>query len=272
MKKTVQIVEMALRDGLQNEKREYSLEERIELLLKLSDLGLQRIEVGAFVSPEKVPQMRFSKELTLEAFRLQKAGRISQKVQFSALVPNEKGMIEALQAPLREVAVFTGATDSFTKKNINCTIEESFQKFEPVFLVARKNKIKVRAYVSVAMGCPYEGDVSVAKVLKISKKLYQMGAYEISIGDTIGVATPNKVRQLFQKLSKEIPLKALAGHFHDTHHQAIANIYEAYQCGVRVFDSSLGGLGGCPYAPGSRGNVDTESVLYLFKGLGVSTQ
>ncbi|HPI39536.1 MAG TPA: hydroxymethylglutaryl-CoA lyase [Pseudobdellovibrionaceae bacterium] len=268
---SVQIVEMALRDGLQNEKREYSLEERLRMLLQLSQSGLSRIEIGAFVSSQWVPQMKDSKALVMEAFRLQKQGKISKKVELSVLVPNEKGMLEALETPIREVAVFTGATESFTKKNINCSIEESFKRFEPVFTLAKKNKIKVRAYISVAMGCPYEGEVSNSRVLKIAERLYKMGAYEISVGDTLGVATPNKVRKLFQKLSTSLELKILAGHFHDTYHQAVANTYEAYNLGVRVFDSSWGGKGGCPYAPGAQGNVATEDLVYLFDGLGVKT-
>lgn len=267
--KTVTLVEMGLRDGLQNEKVFLSSELRAELACKLSEAGLRRIEVGAFVSSQWVPQMAGTSEVLKQ---LQQNKRIHKKSEMSVLVPNEKGMLEAIESGAREVAIFTAATDSFTKKNINCTIEESFLRFEPVMKLAKKHKIKVRGYLSTCFGCPFEGKVSEAKVLKLAQRLHQMGCYEISIGDTIGVAHVGQVQSLFKKLKKVVPVKKIAGHFHDTRGQALANIFAAYQVGVRVFDSSLGGLGGCPYAPGATGNVATEDVVYLFQGLGVSTK
>ena len=264
--KKINIVEMALRDGLQNEKKAVELAKRLALLDQLIRAGLSRIEIGAFVSPKWVPQMAVTKDF-VEALVKTK----SLSPHFSVLVPNSQGMGEAVKFPLKEVSVFTGATESFVRKNINCSIDESLARFEPVFAEARRRKIKVRGYISVALFCPYEGKVDPRKVLKIAKKLEAMGAYEISIGDTIGAAVPRDIEKLFQVLKKEIPIRKLAGHFHDTRGTAVANAWEAYQIGVRVFDSSAGGLGGCPYAPGSGGNVATEDLVYFFESMGVKT-
>ena len=195
----------------------------------------------------------------------------NKKIQFSTLVPNEKGMSLALETPIKEVALFAACSESFSKKNINCSIDESFERFTEVMKLAKKNKIKVRGYLSVCFGCPFEGKVSEKKVIDLAKKFHQMGCYEISIGDTVGVATAGQVESLFKKLKKVVPVKKLAGHFHDTRGQALANILAAYQLGVRVFDTSLGGLGGCPYAPGATGNVATEDVVYMFDGMNVQT-
>lgn len=267
-KTKVKIVEVGLRDGLQNESTVLTTLQRFELLEKLIAAGTKTFEVGAFVSPKWVPQMAVSKELTelvLNKYPDQK------KFQSSVLVPNEIGMKGALETGIKEIAVFASCSETFSQKNINCSIEESFQRFEPIMKAAKKNKIKVRGYLSVCFGCPFEGDVPEKKVVELAKRLYKMGCYEISIGDTIGVATVNQVNSLFKKLKKVVPIAKLAGHFHDTRGQALANILEAYKVGVRVFDSSIGGLGGCPYAKGATGNVATEDVVYMFNGMGVNT-
>lgn len=271
MSRKIEIVEMGLRDGLQNEKAVVPTGIRIELAKKLTAAGLQRLEAGAFVRPEKVPQMAGSKEVIAELLKLQREKKIKSSVQFSALVPNEKGMQEAIQSGVKEVAIFASTTESFSKANINCTIEESFERFVPVMKLARKHKIKVRGYLSVCFGCPFEGKVPEKRVIETAKRLYKIGCYEISIGDTIGVADPGQVASLIKKLKKSIPAKKIAGHFHDTRGTALANILTAYQLGIRVFDASLGGIGGCPYAPGSSGNVATEDVIYMFDRMGVDT-
>ncbi|MCM2352110.1 MAG: hydroxymethylglutaryl-CoA lyase [Pseudobdellovibrio sp.] len=264
----VKIVEVGLRDGLQNESTVLSTHQRFELLEKLIAAGTKTFEVGAFVSPKWVPQMAVSKELTdlvLKKYPDQK------KFHSSVLVPNEVGLKGAMETGIKEIAIFASSSETFSQKNINCSIEESFQRFEPIMKIAKKNKIKVRGYLSVCFGCPFEGDVPEKKVVELAKRLYKMGCYEISIGDTIGVATVNQVDSLFKKLKKVIPITKLAGHFHDTRGQALANILEAYKVGVRVFDSSIGGLGGCPYAKGATGNVATEDVVYMFNGMDVNT-
>lgn len=271
MKKSVAIVEMGLRDGLQNEKTVLDSQTRIEFAKRLIEAGTKRLEVGAFVSPQWVPQMAGTVEVLQGAFSLVKGGASNKKVEFSVLVPNERGMQDAIQSGVREVAIFAACSDSFSLKNINCTIEESFKRFEPVMALAKKHKIKVRGYLSTCFGCPFEGKVSEAKVVKLAQRMHKLGVYEISIGDTIGVADVGQVESLFRKLKKVIPVKKLAGHFHDTRGQALANILAAYKLGVTVFDASLGGLGGCPYAPGATGNVATEDVVYMFQGMGVKT-
>jgi len=269
--KKITIVEMGLRDGLQNEKIILDVPSRLELLKKLLEAGSRRIELGAFVSPEWVPQMAGTAEMVRAALQLRKDNEIPRGTEFSVLVPNEKGMEAALESGIKEIAVFAAASESFSKKNINCSIEESFARFGPVMKLAKKNKIKVRGYLSACFGCPFEGKVAEAKVVQLAKRLYALGCYEISIGDTIGVANPAQVESLFRKLKKVIPVAKLAAHFHDTRGQALANILVAYQLGVRVFDASVGGLGGCPYAPGAAGNVSTEDVVYMFQGMGVKT-
>ncbi len=271
MIKKVEIVEVGLRDGLQNEKILVPAELRVEAARRLAQAGAKRIEIGAFVRADKIPQMDGSKEIIDDVLFQQKKGSIPKQARFSALVPNVKGMQEALQTGVTEVAVFASATESFSKANINCSIEESFARFAEVFPLAKKNKIKVRGYLSVCFGCPYEGAVAEQKVITLAKKLYQMGCYEISIGDTIGVADPRQVEKLFSKLSKIVPIKKIAGHFHDTRGTALANILKSAQMGIQVFDTSIGGLGGCPYAPGSAGNVSSEDVIYMFEKMGVST-
>ncbi|MBX2994185.1 MAG: hydroxymethylglutaryl-CoA lyase [Bdellovibrionaceae bacterium] len=270
-KKSVQIVEVGLRDGLQNEKATVSVPERIELAKRLAEAGSKRMELGAFVRADWVPQMAGSKEVIDGVFALVRGKSMPSKIEFSALVPNERGLEMALETGIKEIAVFGAASETFSKKNINCTIEESFEKFAAVIKVAKKKKIKVRGYLSCCFGCPFEGDIDEKKVVELTKRLIKMGCYEVSIGDTIGIAHPGQVKSLFAKLKRAVPVKKLAGHFHDTRGTALVNILTAYEMGVRVFDSSLGGLGGCPYAPGSAGNVATEEVVFMFEGMGVST-
>jgi hydroxymethylglutaryl-CoA lyase len=254
-----------MRDGLQNENTILRLSEKLEFFKRLESCGFKMIEAGAFVRPDLVAQMRDSYELISQ---LQKERR---KAQIAALVPNEIGMSQAIQAGVDEVAVFTAASDSFCKKNINCSVEESFERFKPVIKLAKKNKIKVRGYLSTAFACPFEGEIAVNKVVKVAQALISAGCYQVSIGDTIGVADPVRVEKLFKALSQKIPYAKLAGHFHDTRGTALANIYAAFRLGVRVFDSSLGGLGGCPYAPAATGNVATEDVVYMFERMNVKT-
>lgn len=269
MKKAVSIVEVGLRDGLQNEKVILQTQDRVDLAARLIDAGASRLELGAFVRPDWVPQMAGSKEVIQGVF----SGRAAKikKDKFSALVPNLRGFDEAANIGIQEVAIFASATESFSKKNINCTIEESLQRYEEVCTAAKKKKIKVRGYLSCVFGCPFEGPVDEKKVVKLAEALLDMGCFEISIGDTIGIAHPGQVRSLFKKLLKVAPAKKWAGHFHDTRGTALVNILTAFEQGISVFDSSIGGLGGCPYAPGSAGNVATEEVVYMFEGLGVKT-
>lgn len=271
MKKSVVIVEMGLRDGLQNEKTVLSSAVRVDFAQRLIEAGVKRLELGAFVSPHWVPQMAGTSEVVRQVLASVKTGKISKKTEFSVLVPNERGMLDAIQSGVKEVAIFAACSESFSKKNINCTIDESFERFAVVMALAKKHKIKVRGYLSTCFGCPFEGKVSEAKVIKLAQRMHKLGVYEVSIGDTIGVANVGQVESLFKKLKKVVPIKKLAGHFHDTRGQALANILAAYKVGVTVFDTSLGGLGGCPYAPGATGNVATEDVVYMFHGMGVKT-
>lgn len=268
MKKSVKIVEVSLRDGLQNESVMVSTADRVLLAERLVKAGVRRMELGAFVRSEKIPQMAGSMDVVQKTLR---RFSDSKTYAFSALVPNQRGMEEAIKSGVKEVAIFTAASESFTKANINCTIDESFERFKDVMVLARAHKIKVRGYLSTCFGCPYEGPIDEKKVVAVADRLFQLGCFEISIGDTIGVANPKQVVRVFDRLQKKIPLTKLAGHFHDTRGTALANILAAYQMGVSVFDSSLGGIGGCPYAPGAAGNVSTEDVVYMFEGMGVQT-
>jgi len=271
MSKSVTLVEVGLRDGLQNESTPVLSSDRIQMAQMLVHAGVKRLELGAFVRADWVPQMAGSQEVIAGVFKLSAKDKKLAAAQYSALVPNEKGMHEAIKSGVKEIAIFAASSESFSQKNINCSIEESFQRFEPVVALAKKHKIRIRGYLSTCFGCPYEGLVPESKVVKLAMRLLALGCFEVSIGDTIGVATPGQVESLFKKLKKVIPAKKLAGHFHDTRGTALVNILTAYQLGIRVFDSSLGGLGGCPYAPGSTGNVATEDVVYLFDGMGVNT-
>jgi hydroxymethylglutaryl-CoA lyase len=260
----VKIVEVGPRDGLQNEKHSISLATKLELIERLAAAGLRTIEAGAFVSPKWVPQMADSLQV-LQALDLN-AG-----IDYPVLVPNDKGLDAALEAGVREIAVFGAASEAFSHKNINASIAESLLRFESVMKRAQAANIKVRGYVSCVLGCPYEGDIAPYKVAEVARALYDMGCYEISLGDTIGVGTPNKVTAMLDAVTEVVPVTKLAGHFHDTYGMAIANIHTALQAGVRTFDSSVAGLGGCPYAKGASGNVATEDVVYLLHGLGYHT-
>ena len=265
--KAVQIVEVGARDGLQNEKKTLSPKVISDFILRLLQAGISRIEAGAFVSPNWVPQMAGTEEV----LKILSKEKIFSKSAFSVLVPNEKGFQLAVDHSVPEIALFAACTESFSQKNLNCSIEESFERFMSFAPLARKRKMKIRGYLSVCFGCPFEGEVSEKQVVSLLKKFLELGAYEVSLGDTIGVAHAGQVRGLIRKLKRQGLLKKVAGHFHDTRGQALANCLVAYEEGVRIFDTSLGGLGGCPYAPGAKGNVATEEVVYMFEGLGVKT-
>jgi hydroxymethylglutaryl-CoA lyase len=264
MAERVRIVEVGPRDGLQNEAVPVSVETRIAFIEKLIAAGLKTVEAGSFVSPKWVPQMAGSAEV-LRAFKDREG------IPFPVLVPNEKGLDAALEAGAREIAIFGAASETFSQKNINCSIAESFVRFQPVAERALSAGVKVRGYISCVLGCPYEGRVPVERVAEVSAKLLALGCYEISLGDTIGVGTPNQACTMLRAVAERVPMSQLAVHFHDTYGQAIANIYACLEEGVRVVDSSAGGLGGCPYAKGASGNVATESVVYLLDGLGFET-
>lgn len=268
---SVRIVEVGLRDGLQNESSELSVQQRFDLIKKLIDAGSVHFEVGAFVSSKWVPQMAITKDLTKYVLQELTRRKAHKNLFPSVLVPNEVGMIQVLESGIKEIAIFAACSETFSQKNINCSIDESFERFKPVMALAKKNKIKVRGYLSTCFGCPFEGAIDEKKVVKIAKRMLDLGVYEISIGDTIGVANVGQVKALFAKLKKVIPVKKLAGHFHDTRGQSLANILAAYDMGITTFDASIGGLGGCPYAPGAAGNVATEDVVYMFEGMKVKT-
>ena len=262
--KTAKIVEVGPRDGLQNEPGEVSTAVKVELIERLADAGLSSVEATAFVSPKWVPQMADHTEV-LERIR-RKPG-----VSYPVLTPNLKGFEAARSAGATEVAIFGAASEAFSRKNINCSIAESLERFRPVAEAARKNNVKVRGYVSCVLGCPYEGDVAPQRVAEVAGELYDMGCYEISLGDTIGTGTPGKTKAMIEACARRVPLEKLAGHYHDTYGQALANIYASLEAGVRTFDTSVAGLGGCPYAAGASGNVATEDVIYMLDGLGIRT-
>lgn len=262
--KAVRLFEVGPRDGLQNEKEPVSLQDKVKLVDQLSQAGLTNIEVGSFVSPKWVPQMAGSDEVFAAISRL-------PGVTYSALTPNMKGFDAAIEAGVDEIAVFGAASESFSQKNINCSITESIQRFEPIMVEAAKRNIQVRGYVSCVVGCPYEGDVAPGKVAEVAGLLWDMGCYEISLGDTIGVGTPGGVQRMIEAVGKSVPVDRIAGHFHDTYGQALVNIYAALEMGVSVLDSAVAGLGGCPYAKGASGNVATEDVVYMLNGLGIES-
>jgi hydroxymethylglutaryl-CoA lyase len=258
------MVEVGPRDGLQNEAKPVPAAVKIELIERLADAGLKAIEAGAFVSPKWVPQMADTADVL--------AGiRRRPGVSYPVLVPNMTGFEAAWAAGVREIAVFGAASESFSRRNINCSIEESFQRFAPVVEAAKAAGMQVRGYVSCVLGCPYEGEVTPAAVARVALRLFAMGAYEVSLGDTIGVGTPAKAQSMIRAVSGSVPVEKLAVHFHDTYGQAVANVLASLELGVAVVDSSVAGLGGCPYAKGASGNVASEDVLYLLDGLGVST-
>ena len=260
----VRVFEVGPRDGLQNEHQRIDLETKVRLVERLAEAGLVAIETGSFVHPDRVPQMADTADLFAAISR--KTG-----VTYSALVPNMKGFDAALAAEASEIAVFAAASETFSQKNINCSINESLQRFEPAMQAAKDHNIAVRGYVSCVAGCPYEGDIEPDKVAKVSAALAAMGCYEISLGDTIGVGTPGKFTRLIERVAQELSVEKLAVHCHDTYGQALANIYAALQTGVSVIDSSVAGLGGCPYAPGASGNVASEDLIYMLNGLGIET-
>lgn len=267
----VTIVEMGLRDGLQNEAVHLSVAQRFQLLKKFDDAGLKRVEVGAFVSPKWVPQMSETAKLVKKALYAQKQNKLSSDLKISALVPNMKGFENAKKSQIKEIAVFGAASETFSQKNINTSIAQSLQNFKEVIAAAKKEKMKTRAYLSTVFACPYEGKMSQAKVLKLIEKYLELGVYEISLGDTIGVASPKQVRSLLKGLLKITKPNKIAMHFHDTRGTAIANILASLDLGFRTFDTSIGGLGGCPYAPGAAGNVATEDVVYMLQEMGLKT-
>lgn len=260
----VRLVEVGPRDGLQNEAQPISVADKVRLVDALSAAGLSYIEVGSFVSPKWVPQMAGSAEVFAQIQR-------RPGVTYGALAPNLRGFEDALAAGVKEVAVFAAASEAFSQRNINCSISESLERFAPIMAAARQHGISVRGYVSCVLGCPYEGEIAPAQVAAVARELYAMGCYEVSLGDTIGTGTAGATRRLFEVVGAQVPRDKLAGHFHDTYGQAIANIYASLLEGIAVFDSSIAGLGGCPYAKGASGNVATEDVLYLLNGLGIET-
>ncbi len=258
----VKIVEVGPRDGLQNEKQPVSAEDKIALIEQLANAGVSYIESGSFVSPKWVPQMATSAEIFEKLNK--KTG-----VTYAALTPNMRGFEGAMAVNADEVAIFAAASESFSQKNINCSIEESLERFIPIMTAAKAANVKVRGYVSCVLGCPYEGDIEPDKVALVAEKLYSMGCYEVSLGDTVGVGTPASVTKMLEAVSSQVPTDKLAVHFHDTYGQALTNIYAALQMGIKVVDSAIAGLGGCPYAKGASGNVATEDVIYMLNGLGI---
>ena len=260
----VRIVEVGPRDGLQNEPREVPTAVKIELIERLADCGLAAVEATAFVSPKWVPQMADHTEV-LEGIR-RKPG-----VAYPVLTPNLKGFEAARAAGASEVAIFGAASEAFSRSNINCSIAESLERFRPVAEAAATSGIKVRGYISCALGCPYEGSIAPEKVAELAAALHDMGCYEVSLGDTIGVGTPGKTRAMIEACAQRVPIGRLAGHYHDTYGQALANIYASLELGVATFDASVAGLGGCPYAAGASGNVASEDVVYMMNGLGIET-
>ncbi|HVF99652.1 MAG TPA: hydroxymethylglutaryl-CoA lyase [Chloroflexia bacterium] len=260
----VTVYEVGPRDGLQNEKVQVPTSDKVRYIDMLSAAGLPVIEATSFVSPRAVPQLADAAEV------LQSISRVSG-VRYPVLVPNEKGMLRALQSGAKDVAVFTAASESFTRANINSTIAESIESFRPVFSLARQHNVGVRGYVSTAFGCPYEGAVAPEKVREVALALVELGVQQLSIGDTIGVGTPNQVYDILGLLLRDVPAEQLAVHFHDTRGTALANVLAALEMGISTIDASSGGLGGCPYAPGASGNLATEDLLYMLDGLGVES-
>ncbi len=260
----VRIVEVGARDGLQNEKTIIAAATKIELIDRLSATGLRTIEATSFVSPKWIPQLADAAEVF---------SGISKKpgIAYPVLVPNLQGYERAREVGANEVAIFTAASEAFNRKNVNASIDESIKRFVPVLERAHADGVKVRGYVSTVLGCPYQGEVQIADVVRVAKRLHDLGCYEISLGDTIGVGTPGKARAMLRSVAGEVPMSALAVHFHDTRGQALANILACLEEGVAVVDSSVSGTGGCPYAKGATGNVATEDVVYMLEGMGIAT-
>lgn len=264
MQNSIRIVEVGPRDGLQNEKQIVDVSTKVELVERLAAAGCKIVEAGAFVSPKWVPQMAASDEVMAKFKR-------RPGVSYPVLTPNLKGYEGARAAKADMVAVFGAASESFSQKNINCSIAESLERFAPVIDAAKADGVRVRGYVSCVLGCPYEGKIPLSNVVRVSKALYDMGCFEISLGDTIGVGTHDEARAMIRAVAGEVPVSALAGHYHDTYGQALSNIWASIEEGVRVFDSSVSGLGGCPYARGASGNVASEDVIYSLHGSGFET-
>ena len=264
MPSSVKVVEVGPRDGLQNEKTQISAEDKITLIDLLAESGVSYIECGSFVSPKWVPQMATSAAVFEGITR-------TEGVTYAALTPNMHGFEGAVAVNANEVAIFGAASEAFSQKNINCSIEESLVRFEPIMAAAKTAGIPVRGYVSCVIGCPYDGSTEPEKVAEVAEKLFKMGCYEISLGDTTGIGTPASVQKMLQAVSTRVPMAKLAVHFHDTYGQALVNIYTALQMGIKAVDSAIAGLGGCPYAKGASGNVATEDVIYMLNGLGIKT-
>ncbi|MCH7880978.1 MAG: hydroxymethylglutaryl-CoA lyase [Proteobacteria bacterium] len=260
----VKIVEVGPRDGLQNEAQSVPIEVKIRLIEKLVDAGLPVVESGAFVSPKWVPQMASSGDVFAGIEK--RAG-----VSYPMLVPNMKGLEAAIEAGVEEIAVFAAASETFSQRNINCSIEESLERFRDVAKKASAENLRIRGYISCVLGCPYEGEVSIETVSEVAARLLDQGCYEISLGDTIGVGTADRAQALVERVSKTVPVSQLAAHFHDTYGQGLANLYAVLQSGISVIDSSVAGLGGCPYAKGASGNVATEDVVYMLDGMNIET-
>jgi len=264
MSDVVRIVEVGPRDGLQNEKTLVSVEARIAFIEALVGAGLHTVEVGAFVSPKAIPQM-------VNSDAVLRGVNHHPESEFHVLVPNEKGYDAARAAGAKVIAVFASASEGFSRANINCSVAESLLRFKPVVSRARADGVRVRGYISCVLGCPFDGEVKPQAVVDVAKVLWELGCYEVSLGDTIGVGTPVKARHLLRAVAGAVPMANLAMHFHDTYGQALANLYAGIEEGARVIDSAAGGLGGCPYAPGATGNVATEDVVYMLEGIGIST-
>jgi hydroxymethylglutaryl-CoA lyase len=263
----VKLVEVGPRDGLQNEKEVVSTSTKLELIERLAQTGLRNIETASFVSPKWVPQMADHAEIMAS---LPSADRYPD-VNYSVLTPNLKGFEAAVAAGAKEVAVFAAASEGFSRKNINCSVAESIERFVPLVAEAKRLGVRVRGYVSCVIACPYDGPVEPEKVAQVASRLLELGIYEVSLGDTIGVGTPASVVRMLKAVSRVVPIGQIAGHYHNTYGMAVANVYASYQFGLRTFDSSIAGLGGCPYAKGATGNVATEDLVYLFDGLGIQT-
>ncbi len=262
--KKITLVEVGPRDGLQNESEHISTDIKIEFINRLSKTGLKVIETGSFVSPKWVPQLADTADVLKNIEQM-------PGVRYPVLVPNVKGFENAIAAGAKEISVFTAASETFSQKNTNCSIDESLKRIEEVVNKAKGENVPVRAYVSCVLGCPYEGDIASEAVSNVAERLFKMGCYEISLGDTIGVGTCMQAYRMVKTVSEKVPVKQLAIHFHDTYGQAIANICACLEAGIETIDSSIGGLGGCPYAPGAGGNVATQDVLYTLNGLGIET-
>jgi len=261
---SIKIVEVGPRDGLQNECTVFNIEQKLQLINSLIDSGIKNIEVTSFVHPKIIPQLA-------DAERLLELIPWNKDVNYNALVPNEKGFERSAKTNLREITVFLSASESHNKKNTNCSISDSLRRIENICRLAKESDIKIRAIIATAFGCPFEGEVPVERVLLITKELYRMGCYEVALGDTIGVANPRQVFDVFNTIRKELPELSYAAHFHDTNKMALANVVTAMQAGVEIFDSSIGGLGGCPFAPGATGNVSTENLVYMLNKMNIET-